>query len=56
MKEPPLWEDIQDVRENWHDPEYRRGFFIGLASTIWRLPVYGLIGLAVGYGLSRLFR
>jgi hypothetical protein len=29
MKEPSFIDDLQKIKENWHDPEWRRGFWIG---------------------------
>lgn len=56
MKEPTFLEDLREVRENWHDPEYRQGFL----SAFWpaflkRFLPNVLIGVLAGYALSRLF-
>lgn len=29
MKDPTFLEDVRDIRQNWHDAEYRRGFWAG---------------------------
>ncbi len=56
MSEPSLMDDLRDLRANWHDPAYRRGFFVGFIPAFIRsFLIYGIVGLVVGYSLSRMF-
>ena len=29
MKESGFIDDLREIKENWHDPEWRKGFWIG---------------------------
>ncbi|QZH74458.1 MAG: hypothetical protein JY451_12360 [Erythrobacter sp.] len=44
MSEPTLREDWKDLRENWHDPEYRLGFWKGFIPTFLIRFIFGIIG------------
>ena len=48
MKEPSFWDDLREVRAEWHDQEFRRGFWKGFAPAfVSRFIVSGLIGFIV---------
>ena len=55
VEKSTLLEDLREVRKNWHDPEYRRGFLSGFIPSFLRsFIVYGLVGMFVGYMLASL--
>ena len=54
VKKPTLFDDFREVKENWHDPEYRRGFVIGFGPAFLKgFLICGFMGLLIGYALSR---
>ena len=56
MKEPSFWEDLREVRAEWHDPEFRRGFISGFAPAFIRsFLTSALIGFIVVAVLIVLF-
>jgi hypothetical protein len=48
MEKTSFIEDLREVKENWHDPEFRRDFLTGFASTfIPRFLMWFVVGLLV---------
>ena len=54
MRTPTLLNDLKEVKDNWHDPRFRRGFWIGLRPYLIALPIYIFGGLVVGFMIARL--
>jgi len=55
MSKPSLIDDLREIKAGWHDPAFRRGFMSGFIPAFIRsFLIYAVIGLMVGYALSRL--
>ena len=54
MTKPSFMDDLREIKKSWRDPEFRRGFLSGFGPAFLKsFLIYGIIGLIVGYELSR---
>ncbi|WP_165832163.1 hypothetical protein [Caulobacter radicis] len=47
MKEPGLLDDLREVKENWHDKEFRKGFLFAFVPRMLLSILAGFVGAVV---------